>query len=133
MNYERIFYSIEDDCGTKVFHYITSMCESDWAPDGWTSEDYRAQDETSVEVTDYTWLYINVSELQDLGLIELYDRLDNEEGLSKQYMDRVIAYEADEIIEIENAKGCKELDIRKVNEDTPYGFYWSLGYWMMKE
>lgn len=134
MNYERIYYSIEDDCGEKVLHYITDMTgNGETWPDGWTQEEYEAQDETSVDVIDYTWFYVNVSELQGLTFDELCDKLSYEGALVKQYMGRVIAHEADEAIEAEEAKGCKELDIRKVNEDTPCGFYWSLGYWMMKE
>lgn len=123
-------YTIEDMDNEKVVHYLGFFADSGASePDDMTEEEsieWSSNPEGVVQVVELTFLYIPAAEVASR-----LNELPEMESLVKQYTKNITESKAWE--NLFNFYGTNNrgeyLPIEKVNEDTPYGCYWSCGYW----
>ena len=123
-------YTVEDVDNEKVVHYLAFFADSGASePDDMTEEemiDWSTSLDGVVQVVELTFLYIPASEVASR-----LNELPEMESFVTQYTKNVTESKAWEIfVNFYGADNKGEyLPIEKVNEGTPYGCYWSYGYW----
>ena len=123
-------YTVEDVGNEKVVHYLAFFADSGASePDDMTEEeaiDWSSSLDGIVQVVELTFLYISAADVASR-----LNELPEMESLVTQYTRNVTESKAWEIFF--NFYGTNNrgeyLPIEKVNEYTPYGCYWSYGYW----